>query len=163
MKKKGVVLLVMVLLAVNTSAFAEDINYVDELGVANRNVGVMSMYEVEPNDTPAQAKWSNEIRANTQWRRGSVSLSDTVDFYHYNHLNYGNMKITLFNISSSSKVRVEIYREGSDGNLIYLNGRTTTGIQYSLDVLNAQAGHYFIKINHIGSYKISYDIMIDAK
>lgn len=54
MKKKGIVLLSVALLSINMSVFAEDVNLIDVVEIANRNVGVRSMYEVEPNNTPVR-------------------------------------------------------------------------------------------------------------
>ncbi len=58
-----VLLVAMILVVTSTTVFAEGANV---SGKTNKNISVMSrMYEVEPNDTPAQAKQNNELKANT--------------------------------------------------------------------------------------------------
>ncbi|SHE77010.1 hypothetical protein SAMN02745784_01765 [Tissierella praeacuta DSM 18095] len=165
MRKKSMVLLVaMILVVTSTTVFAEGGNVA---GKTNKNISVMSgMYEVEPNDTPAQAKQNNELKANTQWRRGKLERGyDSVDYYYYSHRNYGNIDVTLFNISTRGKVKIEIYRQNSNGTMTYVAEGNSNGIQQVVTARNAPEGDYFVKLSLLSSSwdQVSYDIMIDAR
>ncbi|MSU00271.1 hypothetical protein [Tissierella pigra] len=165
MRKKSMVLLVvMILLVTSTTVFAEGANVADK---TNKNISVMSgMYEVEPNDTPAQAKQNNKLKANTQWKRGKLDRGyDSVDYYYYSHRNYGNIDVTLFNISTRGKVNIEIYRQNSNGTMTRVSGGISDGIQQVVTARNASEGDYFVKLSLLSSSwdQVSYDIKIDAR
>ncbi|HAE92264.1 MAG TPA: hypothetical protein DCG60_06400, partial [Tissierella sp.] len=88
-----------------------------------------------------------------------------VDYYYYSHRNYGNIDVTLFNISTRGKVKIEIYRQNSNGTMTYVAEGNSNGFQQVVTARNAPEGDYFVKLSLLISSwdQVSYDIMIDAR
>ncbi len=167
MKKKSMILFVVILLLANITAFAEDINFENVTDIINKqDINLNSMYEVEPNDTPEQAERNNPLKANTQWRRGKLSVydGDTVDYYYYNHLSYGDVTFTVFGVASRQPVNLEIYQKTSSGTMKRIGTRNNITFQESITLTDMQRGDYFMKITlPSGVYQATYDVTIDTK